>query len=1493
MRKYLLLILGSFSFVHLIAQPAINSFNPTSGPIGTNVTITGTNFNTTPSNNIVFFGAVKATVNAASATTLSVTVPAGASYRPITVTTNNLTCYSRQPFITTFPGGGGIIQQASFDIPFDSTTDLHPNDVVIVDLDGDGKPDLATSNDYSTTGQPATFSVLRNTSTGSAISFAARVDIPNCTLTSAIAVGDLDGDGKPDIVVSCIGEQDISVFRNTSTIGNISFAPKVSFVTGTNPNGIAIGDLDKDGKPDIAVSNFISGSISVFKNIGSLGSIAFNPKIDYIAVMGIESVAIGYINNDDLPDLVSVSQLSGSSMSVYLNTSTTGNISFAAPTTLATEITPFGIAIGDIDNDGINDIAIACHTTSNFNSKVSVFKNNSTGLALSLGTRVDYTTSQGMYGASMADLNGDGKIEIIAGADNPSVFTNQSSVGSINFAAPQYIGSYASMYNMRAGDLNGDGQPELISCHFIGTKISIYRNIVTEPAITSFTPASAAQGQTVTLTGLNFTGTTAVSFGGIPATSFTIVNATTITAVVGAGSSGNVLVTTSYATGIKTGFAFAHAPAITSFSPTSGSIGQTITITGTDFTSVTGVSFGGTPANYMVVSPTTITATLSNGASGDVSVTTGYGTGSLAGFTFLATPTVTSFTPVASSTGQSVTITGTNFTGTTAMKFGGAAAASFAVVSPTQLTAVVAAGASGDVSVTNADGTGILAGFTYIGPPGITSFTPPSGIPGTVITITGTNFINVTSVSVGGVQFNNGQYTVISPASIELTLNLSPPSGVDTIKVFTAQGTASIAGFIFYKIPSVTSISPDVAAPGMTITITGANFSGINSITLGGTAAASYTIVSSTVITAVVGGGSTGNLVITNPAGISVNNLPFRVSLAPVISSFTPNSGPIGTFVTITGGNFSTIPANNIVYFGAVKAQVVSSSALSMVVKVPYGTGYAPISITRPDLFLTAYSSKPFDVTFPGDSNAFNSSSFVGQLDLNIPAGSATPAIGDIDGDGKLDIVTINPADGSLIVFRNTSTGAAITFSQATATFEVGINSILTADIDGDGKLDIIGTKFNSFDQHVYILKNQSTTGNISFGTSLTISTFFNLYDQILVADLNQDGKPEIIGVDAHIGLEASGAVYFLVNSSTAGTISFSNSGSAGLVGNSSTNPNTVAGIKVVDMNNDGKPDIIAGTTRGTFFFLCKNQTQAGGFPIFASSTMIGLNNYGSYEDSGPLVYDYDGDGYMDVITRTRIYRNQGNLSFATQGNVITAMNLYRNDVADLDGDSKPDIVGDSIGANYNIHVDKNTSTSGNINFAPRFYYPSNAVDNNLTQAADIDNDGKPDLICFKTVANLISIFKNKVGIANICPGGGTSLASSINSGSSFQWQVNTGGGFVNISNNTNYAGTNTANLQLTNIPSTWYGYQFRCVVDGANSDIYVLQFYESWTGSVSTAWENPANWSCGVVPDSNTNVVLVNGTIVINSNVTINTLSINPGVNLTVTTGNNFIILH
>jgi hypothetical protein len=183
-----------------------------------------------------------------------------------------------------------------------------------------------------------------------------------------------------------------------------------------------------------------------------------------------------------------------------------------------------------------------------------------------------------------------------------------------------------------------------------------------------------------------------------------------LTATVGAnGATGTVSVTTQGGTSSSQQvFTFVAPPAITFVSPTTGGTGTIVNIIGTNFTNVTGVSFGGTPAqNFIVSSPSQIIATLGSGSSGAITVTTQTGaTSATQQFVFTAPPAITFFSPTFGGAGTAVNIFGSFFNNATGVTFGGIPARSFTVVSPTQIQAVIGQGASGSVAVVAQGGVG-------------------------------------------------------------------------------------------------------------------------------------------------------------------------------------------------------------------------------------------------------------------------------------------------------------------------------------------------------------------------------------------------------------------------------------------------------------------------------------------------------------------------------------------------------------------------------------------------------------------------------------------------------------------------------------------------------------------------------------------------------------------------------------------------------------------
>ena len=246
-----------------------------------------------------------------------------------------------------------------------------------------------------------------------------------------------------------------------------------------------------------------------------------------------------------------------------------------------------------------------------------------------------------------------------------------------------------------------------------GTVTSASNFTVVNPlAITSFSPTSGPAGTAVTVNGSGFTGVTAVAFNGV-AGSFTITSDTILQATVPTGAvTGPITVSAPSGTATSANsFTVINPPTISSFSPTSGPVGTTVTINGTNFTGATAVAFNRVAASFTVVSNTVIQATVPAGAStGPISVSAPAGTAtSTSNFAVVNPPTITSFSPTSGPAGTTVTISGTSFTGATAVAFNGLSA-SFSVTSDTVIQSIVPAGAaSGPVSVTTSGGTATSA----------------------------------------------------------------------------------------------------------------------------------------------------------------------------------------------------------------------------------------------------------------------------------------------------------------------------------------------------------------------------------------------------------------------------------------------------------------------------------------------------------------------------------------------------------------------------------------------------------------------------------------------------------------------------------------------------------------------------------------------------------------------------------------------------------------
>jgi hypothetical protein len=377
-------------------------------------------------------------------------------------------------------------------------TGIGPSSVAVGDFNGDGKPDLALINEGTFQNPGSTVSVLLNTALAGATapSFAPQQTFATGEKPRSVAVGDFNGDGRPDLVIANSYSDTISVLLNTTPTGATtpSFASQQTFATGRLPLSVAVGDVNGDGKPDLVIADAASNAMSVLLNTTPVGatSPAFAPQQTFTVDSAPISVAVGDFNGDGKPDLAIANQLSDT-VSVLLNTTPAGATTpaFAPQRTFTTGRYPWSVTVADFTGDGKLDLAIA-----NANSStVSVLLNSTPtrATAPSFNITQDLATGSGPLSIVAGDFNGDGKPDLAianGGSATVSVLLNTPVpiTPTLSFTPPQTFASGGGFAHAAVGDFNGDGKPDLAVANINGT-VSVLLNMTPAGATApSFAP---------------------------------------------------------------------------------------------------------------------------------------------------------------------------------------------------------------------------------------------------------------------------------------------------------------------------------------------------------------------------------------------------------------------------------------------------------------------------------------------------------------------------------------------------------------------------------------------------------------------------------------------------------------------------------------------------------------------------------------------------------------------------------------------------------------------------------------------------------------------------------------------------------------------------------------------------------------------------------------------------------------------------------------------
>jgi Zn-dependent metalloprotease len=461
----------------------------------------------------------------------------------------------------------------------------------------------------------------------------------------------------------------------------------------------------------------------------------------------------------------------------------------------------------------------------------------------------------------------------------------------------------------------------------------------------------------------------------------------------------------------------------------------------------------------------------------------------------------------------------------------------------------------------------------------------------------------------------------------------------------------------------------------------------------------------------------------------STESASFFTAVKPVILSYSPTTAPVGADLTITGQNFNSSREKNLVSFGATRATVLSVNSTQIKVKVPVGASFGPISLLDSESGLEARSSLDFVPTYTGGFAKGDLQLRMGIDDVFI----YQTLIQDMDGDNKPDIVALHYQGFS--VYLNVNQGGDITnesFLRNTFNSEFTPHILRAIDFDGNGLKDIVGY----YQGKIRIWPNLSVPGFVFFGPAVDVS-IGNFWD-FTFDDFDQDGHTDIATTKFLKG--DSSVVTIFRNQNPRGFISGDN-----FVKKYAIELPQYYGfyIQSSDMNNDGKPELLASALDKDFMLVLNNSSQADSF-------YFEKNKVKDAEIGRGLLYafkDLNQDGWRDIMSYSRY--DQGSIALTenartspniTMGTpVITFKEKGFSEIAsgDINGDGKVDLLTGVDNRTFiflkNIVAPGESLSSSSFEqfatYGLRIGDPgSNSIYPRMT-IGDLNGDGRPEVI--------------------------------------------------------------------------------------------------------------------------------------------------------------------
>ncbi|HLJ29310.1 MAG TPA: IPT/TIG domain-containing protein [Candidatus Angelobacter sp.] len=948
--------------------PGISALSPSAGPIGTVVTITGTDFGTTQGSSKVIFGSITATPTSWSDRQIVTPVPSGVTQGGVAVIAAGLQSNSPlftvtgAPVINSFTPGEGvagtivILNGANFGatrgastVTFNGTAATPvswsntqiavpvpggatsgnvvvtvggaPSNNVFFDVNSTGPSIQSVSLAGASPGVPITitgsnFGATQGTSFVSWNNFGLMITSWSNTSITALSPNAPIGTGYLEVTVVTTASNGVPF----TVVPGISFSSNKGSVGSSVTISVPGGGFGSTQGTSTLTFNGVAATPTSWSNTSITASVPGGVPAGGIPV----AVTVGNIvyagTFEVLPAISSLSPTSGAVGTIVTVTGT----SFGS--TQGTSQLVFGDAVatpGSWSNTSITVPVPAGASTGNVVVTVAGIPSN--GVPFTVGPGISLSPVSGPVG-TVVTITGTG----LGMTQGTSTITfNGISATAASWSATQIVTS------VPAGATTG---PVVVT---VGGLHSNAVNFTVTPAIASLSPASGSVGASVTITGTTFgstQGSSIVTFNGVAATPTSWSSTQIVAPVPVAATSGNVVVTV--AGNASNGLNFTVVPVISSISPGSGPVGTSVTITGTGFGTAQGsstVTFNGvaaSPTNWSASSITVaVPGSLVAGSANVVVTVNGVSSGAGA---FTVTPAVTSVSPGLGPVGAQVTITGTNFGATQGSSTVALAGVTATITSwsNTSITVVVPTLPAGSASVlVTINGASSNSGsFTVT--PGVTSLSPTFGAIGASVTITGTSFGATQSAST--VTFNGNAGTPTTWSNTQITVPV--PSGASSGNVVVTVSNLASNGVSFVVKPAIAGVSPSSATAGASVTITGTNFGatqGTSTVTFNGLAATVTSWSNTSIGVTVPVGAHTGNVEV-DVNGFASNDVTFTVTGTPSITGVSPNPATIGGTVTITGTGFG---ATGTVTIGGVTATTTAYTDTSITATVPNGIG--------------------------------------------------------------------------------------------------------------------------------------------------------------------------------------------------------------------------------------------------------------------------------------------------------------------------------------------------------------------------------------------------------------------------------------------------------------------------------------------------------------------------------------------------------------------------